>query len=598
MKQNINNRISALRHFMKENKVAAFIIPSSDPHASEYTPTHWESRQWLSGFTGSAGTMVVTHTEAALWTDSRYYIQAENELEGAPISLFKEGLPHTLSITTWLGSLLSAGDVVGIDGWVNKHTVVKQWSTELGHYGISLEKREDPFASIWSDRPSLPQTPLFIHEVCHAGYTCQDKLDQVREAFLRNGNQTLLLTALDEIAWLLNLRGNDIPYNPVFISYLLINEVNSILFIDPTRVSSEVKAYLAANKVAIRPYHTLTEELRSEEQDGAGCMQLTESVNEEIYQITSNRRAIRLLPSPVMGLKAIKNPTEIAGFRNSMAQDGAAMVRFIQWIKKAIQTETVTEVGIDKKLYELRSQQRFFVGESFPIIAGYQENGAIVHHHATPEKDTTLQSKGLLLLDSGAHYLNGTTDITRTLVLGETTPEQKLDYTLVLKGMINLSLACFPHGTCGTQLDALARLALWKRGMNYGHGTGHGVGYCLNVHEGPHQFRMNHVPAILLPGMTITNEPGVYKVGSHGIRIENTMLIVPAFETAFGKFYQFEPLTLCPIDTEAILLEELSGEEIEWLNQYHTIVYKRLSPLLTASEQDWLKEATSPLTLL
>ncbi|MGL5273439.1 MAG: aminopeptidase P family protein [Phocaeicola sp.] len=595
MKQNIINRISALRHFMREIGVAAFIIPSTDPHAGEYIPTHWESRRWISGFTGSAGTVVVTLTQAGLWTDSRYYTQCEVELANTGISLFKETLLETPSPAKWLGSVLEPGDTIGIDGWVNKHTVVVQWEKELQNYGLTLQSTEDPFNTIWSDRPALPKEPLFIHETRFTGYSCQEKLSQVREAILKCGNDQTLLTALDEIAWVLNLRGNDIPYNPVFISYLWINQQSATLYIDSSRLSDQIIDYLTENKIEIRPYNSLSEELRKEENYESNYMQLPESVNEELFQIIAHRVSVQVIPSPVVMLKAIKNKTEIEGFHKCMIQDGAAMVRFTKWIKEAIHTETITEVSLDKKLYQFRSQQKDFVGASFDTIAGYHANGAIVHHHATPEHDTTLQARGFLLLDSGGQYLNGTTDTTRTIVLGKVTEEEKLDYTLVLKGMINLSMAVFPHGTCGTQLDALARMAMWKRGMNYGHGTGHGVGYCLNVHEGPHQFRMNHMPALLLPGMTVTNEPGLYKVNRHGVRVENTMLIIPALETEFGKFYKFEPLTLCPIEKEAIVVEELCAEEVSWLNEYHALVYERLAPELTAEEQTWLKEATSPL---
>lgn len=596
MKQDIHNRISALRHFLKQEGMAAFIIPSTDPHAGEYIPTHWESRQWISGFTGSAGTVVVTLTQAALWTDSRYFIQAETELAGTGIQLCKEGLPATPSLTAWLGGLLQPGDSVAIDGWVNKHTVVKEWDYELQSYGLALQTITDPFQTIWTDRPPLPQAPLFIHEERFTGYSCQEKLSQLREALLQKGNQEILLTALDEIAWLLNLRGADIPYNPVFISYLWVTQQSATLYIEPTKLTPEVSSYLAANGIMVCPYHTLGQAVKKEESYGANTLQLPESVNEELFQTIAHQVSVQLLPSPIILLKAIKNPTEIAGFRSCMEQDGAALVRFTKWIKEAIHTETITEVTLDKRLYQFRSQQEHFLGESFNTIAGYRANGAIVHHHATPQNDTTLAAAGLLLLDSGAQYLNGTTDTTRTIALGNLTHEERVDYTLVLKGMITLSMAIFPHGTCGTQLDAFARMAMWKQGMNYGHGTGHGVGYCLNVHEGPHQFRMNYMPAPLLPGMTITNEPGLYKVGSHGIRVENTMLVVPAFETEFGRFYQFEPLTLCPIEKEAILREQLSNEEIDWLNHYHSLVYNRLSPLLTLEEQAWLKEATSPLS--
>ena len=591
MKSEITNRIAGLRHFMRKHQLSAFIIPSTDPHMGEYVPAHWEARKWISGFTGSAGTVVVTPDKAGLWTDSRYFIQAAEQLEGTGITLFKDRLPETPSIIEWLSCVLNAEDNVGIDGWVNSYQEAGDLQRELEKKQIHLILTPDPFCELWADRPALPDSKVFIHELKYAGLSCKDKITQIQEAARRNGCTGILISALDEVAWALNLRGSDIHCNPVFVSYLLITEHNSTLYIIEDKLSDEVKSHLTENGVTVRPYSTIEEDLKA----FTGKLQLPANINAAIYAAAHTHSLIEIAPSPVLLLKAIKNKTEIEGFHHAMKRDGVAMVKFLRWLKAAVPAGNETEVSIDKKLYEFRAGQAHFKGISFDTIAGYKAHGAIVHYEATPETDIPLKPEGMLLLDSGAQYLDGTTDITRTLVLGTLTEEEKTDYTLVLKGFIQLSMAQFPHGTCGTQLDALARLPMWKAGINYLHGTGHGVGCFLNVHEGPHQFRMNHMPALLVPGMTVTNEPGIYKAGRHGIRTENTMLIVPAQETEFGTYYKFEPLTLCPIDKEAILTDMLSDEEITWFNQYHEKVYTRLSPELNNEEREWLKEVTSPL---
>lgn len=591
MKSEIINRIAGLRNFMRKHKLSAFIIPSTDPHSGEYVPEHWEARKWISGFTGSAGTAVVTLNSAGLWTDSRYFLQAAEQLENTGFTLFKDRLPETPSVTDWLGSVLNAGDKVGIDGWVNSHQEADDLKKALEKKQIQLTLAPDPFEELWTDRPALPDNKVFIHELKYAGISCKDKIAQIQEAIHRNGCTGILISALDEVAWTLNLRGSDVHCNPVFVSYLLITDKGSTLYIIENKLSEEVRSYLAENGVAVKPYSMIEEDLK----EFSGKLQLSASINAAIYAAASTNSLIETAPSPALLLKAVKNETEIEGFHHAMERDGVAMVKFLRWLKAAVPTGNETEISIDKKLYELRAGQAHFKGISFDTIAGYKAHGAIVHYEATPETDIPLKPEGMLLLDSGAQYLDGTTDITRTIVLGSLTEEEKTDYTLVLKGFIELSMAQFPHGTCGTQLDVLARLPMWKAGINYLHGTGHGVGCFLNVHEGPHQFRMNHMPALLVPGMTVTNEPGIYKAGRHGIRTENTMLIVPAQETEFGAYSQFEPLTLCPIDKEAILTDMLSDEEIAWFNQYHEKVYNRLSPKLNNEEREWLKEVTSPL---
>lgn len=591
MKHKIRERVALLRTFMQEKEIRAFIVPSTDPHSGEYVPEFWESRKWISGFTGSAGTAVITDETGGLWTDSRYFLQAASQLEDTGIMLFKDRLPETPSIAEWLGSVLSPGDKVGIDGWVNTTAEAENLQKQLQAYGLQLVSTEDPFQRIWKDRPSLPLNPPFILPLSYAGKNCTEKIAEIREQIFLNHADAILLSALDEIAWTLNLRGSDVHCNPVFVSYLFITDTTTTLYILPEKITPEIKQYLNDNQIEVKPYQAIEADLHH--YIGKG-IQLTPGTNYALYQAASHNQIIRH-ESPVLYMKAIKNETEIQGFHHAMIKDGIAMVKFLFWLKNTVKNSQETELSIDRKLYNLRAEQKDFKGISFDTIAGYQAHGAIVHYEATEETNATLHPEGLLLLDSGAQYLDGTTDITRTIVLGPVTKEQKTDFTLVLKGFIELSMAEFPHGTCGTQLDVLARQFMWKFGINYGHGTGHGVGHFLNVHEGPHQFRMNHMPALLLPGMTVTNEPGIYKAGKHGVRTENTMLIVKSKETEFGAFYKFEPLTLCPIDKEAILPEMLSYEEKQWLNNYHSLVYDRLNASLNTDEQAWLKEATSPI---
>ena len=592
----IRNRLAAFRQEMKKRQLSAFIVPSTDPHSGEYVPEHWETRKWISGFTGSAGTAVITLSDAGLWTDSRYFIQAEEQLEGTGITLFKDRLPETPSIGEWLGSILKEGDKVGIDGWVNSHQEAQGLYNELKTYGLSLESMtEDIFTTLWEDRPSMPQTPVFILGEELTGASCTEKINRIREAISKNGASAIILSALDEIAWTLNLRGDDVHCNPVFISYLLISEEGYTLYILEEKITDEVRSYLKEHRVEIKTYPSLAEDIRTFKGKHRGVLQISPLANEALYNLSSTYADAIVAPSPVALMKAVKNEIEQAGFRKAMERDGVALVKFLRWLEEAVPAGGESELSVDKKLYEFRAEQANFKGISFDTIAGYKEHAAIVHYEATPETDIPLKPEGLLLLDSGAQYLDGTTDITRTLPLGPLTEEEKQDYTLVLKGHLQLQNAQFPAGTCGTQLDVLARSAMWKCGINYLHGTGHGIGHFLCVHEGPHQIRMNHMPTLLEPGMIVTDEPGIYKAGRHGIRIENTLLIVPAQETEFGKFYKFEPLTLCPIAKEAIAICLLNDEELAWLNEYHQMVYDRLHPYLNEEEQAWLKEATSSL---
>jgi Xaa-Pro aminopeptidase len=466
---------------------------------------------------------------------------------------------------------------------------------ELQTYGLELTLVEDPFQYIWNDRPTLPQTPVFIHGLEYAGVSCSEKISKIKESIKSKGATGIILSSLDEIAWTLNLRGDDVHCNPLFISYLFLSENKNTLYILEEKVTEEVRSYLKEHEVEIEDYKNFSKNLKAFSGKDEEVLQISAQANEALFTLASQHTNVTIAPSPVALMKAHKNPTEIAGFRKAMERDGVAMVKFLRWLKDAVKTGEETELSVDEKLYELRAEQANFKGISFDTIAGYKEHAAIVHYEATPETSIPLKPEGLLLLDSGAQYLDGTTDITRTIVLGPLTEEEKKDYTLVLKGHLQLQNAQFPAGTCGTQLDVLARIAMWKAGINYLHGTGHGVGQFLSVHEGPHQVRMNHMPTLLEPGMTLTDEPGIYKAGRHGIRIENTLVIAPAQESEFGTFYKFEPLTLCPIDKEAILVEMLNDEELAWFNNYHQMVYNRLKPFLNEQEQAWLEEATSPL---
>lgn len=589
METEIQKRISSLRNLIQSKGISAYITYSTDPHSGEYVPSHWESRKWISGFTGSAGTVAITLDDGGLWTDSRYFIQAEEQLAGTGLRLFKERMPDTPSIPQWLGCVLKKGDRVGIDGYTTSLQTVNELKSELSGYGIEVSMIEDPYKTIWSNRPELPDNKPFILEEKYSGESASLKISAIRHYLESSGTDYLFISALDEIAWTLNMRGTDIECNPLFVSYLLISKDEATLYINKEKLTESTIHYLKSHNVRYGNYEDVESELSA---ISGKKIAMSPSINFAMYNAASKNNIVRIKPSPVTEYKSIKNQTEIEGFHNAMLRDGVAMVRFLIWLQKNIKSENLTEISIDKQLYKERSAMENFQGISFETIAGYQEHGAIVHYEADEHSASTLKPEGLLLIDSGAQYLDGTTDITRTVPLGPTTEEQKKDYTLVLKGFIQLAMAEFPKGTCGTQLDVLARLAMWKEGVNYGHGTGHGVGHFLNVHEGPHQIRMNNVPALLQPGMTVTNEPGIYRAGKYGIRTENTMLIVPSRETDFGEFYKFEQLTLCPIDTETIITEMLNEEEKNWLNNYHKMVNKKLSALLTEEERIWLDNAT------
>lgn len=576
---------------MQSKSISAYITYSTDPHSGEYVPAHWESRKWITGFTGSAGTVVITSDDGGLWTDSRYFIQAEEQLTDTGLKLFKERMPETPSIPQWLCSVLKKSERVGIDGYTTPLQTVNELRNELSAYGIEVVMIEDPYKTIWHDRPDLPDNKPFILEEKYSGESASSKISTIRNHISNTGTDYILISALDEIAWTLNMRGTDIECNPLFVSYLLISEKEATLYINKEKLTETTADYLQSQGVGHRSYEDIESDLTA---ISGRKIAMSPSINFAMYNAASEHNTVFIQPSPVSEYKAVKNQTEINGFRSAMLRDGVAMVRFLIWLQKNIGNGNLTELNIDEQLYKERSAMENFRGISFATIAGYQEHGAIVHYEADEQSASTLKPEGLLLIDSGAQYLDGTTDITRTIPLGATTEEQKKDYTLVLKGFIQLAMAEFPQGTCGTQLDVLARLAMWKEGINYGHGTGHGVGHFLNVHEGPHQIRMNNVPTPLQPGMTVTNEPGIYRAGKYGIRTENTMLTVPSRKTDFGEFYKFEQLTLCPINTETILWDMLSSEEISWMNEYHETVYSKLSPLLSDEEKQWLRNATNP----
>ncbi len=585
----ISKRIQALRTWMKQAGTDAFIVPSTDPHLSEYVAPHWQSREWISGFTGSAGTVVVTQEEAGLWTDSRYFLQAARQLEGTGIDLYKEMLPETPSIPAFLSARLKEGQSVSIDGRVFATNAVRTLQQELTSRGIILKNAGDPMEQIWADRPEIPLGTAFIHETKYAGRSCAEKLIEIRTEMRKAGADRLLLSALDEIAWALNLRGNDVHCNPVIVSYLLIEQEEAHYFINSRKVTSEVASHLHEAGVALHTYQEIDAYLA---QLPSGSLMLEPGkTNYTVRSALPTHCRVIEAASPVALLKAVRNEREIAGLRQAMRRDGVALVKFLKWLEEAVPQGKETEISVDKKLHEPRAAQPLYMGESFDTIAGYGVHAAIVHYEATPETDIPLEPRGFLLLDSGAQYLDGTTDITRTIALGPLTDEEKADYTLILRGHIDLAMAVFPEGTRGAQLDVLARMPIWQHRMNFLHGTGHGVGHFLNVHEGPQSIRMNENPVCLRPGMVTSNEPGVYKAGSHGVRTENLLLTVPAGEGLFGRYLKFETVTLCPICTRGIVRSLLNAEEIDWLNQYHRKVYEQLAPNLDEDERRWLEKA-------
>lgn len=593
----INQRLEKLREVMRREHLSAFIFPSTDAHQSEYVADHWQGRAWISGFNGSAGTAVVTMYSAALWTDSRYFIAAEEQLRGTEFQLMKLKVEGTPTISDWIASELSQNEdecrEVGLDGMVNSYNDTMALISDLRKAGgITVRTNFDPLEQIWMNRPAIPENPVEIQSLNFAGETVDDKIQRIRKALREHHADGILVSALDDIAWTLNLRGTDVHCNPVFVSYLLISSDQVSLFVNPKKISSEVKAYLDEHGISLFDYNQVEEGLES-----YADYNILLDGDETSFCLWKSVKCQEIIAakSPIPVMKAVKNATEIEGYHRAMLRDGVAMVKFLKWLKPAVEAGGQTEMSIDKKLTSLRAEQNLFRDISFDTIAGYQAHGAIVHYEATPETDAPLLPEGLILIDSGAQYQDGTTDITRTIALGPVTEEMKHIYTLVLKGHIQLELAKFPDGASGTQIDALSRECMWREGYNFLHGTGHGVGSYLNVHEGPHQIRMEWKPTPLRAGMTVTDEPGLYLKGKFGVRIENTLLIKDFVVTTFGKFLQMESLTLCPIDTAPIDVDMLLLEEVEWLNAYHREVFEKLSPYLEDEEVGWLAEATKPL---
>ena len=595
MENVINDRLASLREVMRREHLAAFIFPSTDAHQSEYVAAHWQGREWISGFNGSAGTVVVTLTSAALWTDSRYFLAAEEQLKGTEYQLMKLKIEGTPTIAQWLAQELAdvESPEVGIDGMVNSYHSATALISDLRKLGgISVRTNFDPLSIVWKNRPAIPQNPVEIQPMEYAGESVSSKITRIRKALRELHADGMLVSALDDIAWTLNLRGTDVHCNPVFVSYLLISSDEVKLFVDEEKVSAEVRNYLQENGISHYIYNKVEEALRNYSE-----YNILLDGDETSYYLwkTVKCQEIVAATSPIPAMKAVKNATEIQGYRNAMLRDGVAMVKFLMWLKPAVEAGGQTEISIDKKLTSLRAEQPLFRDISFDTIAGYAAHGAIVHYEATPETDIPLKPEGLVLIDSGAQYQDATTDITRTIALGPVTEEMKHIYTLVLKAHIQLELVKFPDGASGTQLDAVGRECMWREGLNFLHGTGHGVGSYLNVHEGPHQIRMEWMPAPLRAGMTLTDEPGLYLAGKFGVRTENTVLITDYKKTEFGKFLQIEPLTLCPIDTTPIDTNIMLPEEIDWLNQYHQKVYEKLAPYLSETEKKWLRNATKAI---
>lgn len=590
----INQRLESLREVMRREHLSAFIFPSTDAHQSEYVADHWQGRTWISGFNGSAGTAVVTMKSAALWTDSRYFLAAEEQLKGTEFLLMKLKIEGTPTISEWLAQELQGENAeVGLDGMVNSYHETMGLIADLRKSGgITVRTNLDPLGLIWTDRPAIPANPVEIQPMEFAGESVASKISRIRTALRQRHADGMLISALDDIAWTLNLRGTDVHCVPVFVSYLLISSQQVSLYVDSAKINDEVKAYLTENGILLYPYNKMAEGLERYSE-----YNILLDGDETSYFLWKTVKCKEIIAgnSPVPAMKAQKNDREIPGFRQAMLRDGVAMVKFLRWLKPAVEAGGQTEISIDRKLTSFRAEQHLFRDISFDTIAGYQAHGAIVHYEATPETDVALKPEGLILIDSGAQYQDGTTDITRTIALGPVTEEMKHVYTLVLKGHIQLELAKFPDGASGTQLDALARECMWREGYNYLHGTGHGVGSYLSVHEGPHQIRMEWKPTPLRAGMTVTDEPGLYLSGKFGVRIENTLLIKDYQTTEFGKFLQMESLTLCPIDLTPVDFSMLQPEEIEWLDTYHRDVFEKLSPYLEGEDLEWLREATRPV---
>ncbi len=586
----IREKIDILRKHMKENNLKAYIIPSSDAHQSEYVAEYWKSRQWTSGFTGSAGTLVITLDYAGLWTDGRYFIQAERQLEGSEIKLFKMAQPKVPTYTEWLCNSLSKGDTVGIDGRVFSISSFEDMEKQLNKKGIELKVVGDLIDTIWKDRPSIPKEKIFDHLVKYAGKSRKDKLDDIRKNMKINEAEYYVLSSLDDIAWLFNIRGNDVPNNPVVTSYALIALDYAYIFIDKDKVPESMVKELAIDSIEFKDYNSIDSILK--DLKSTTIMLDPDKTNVWLYKsIDTSVKIVREL-NLTTKLKAVKNEIEIHNLNKCQQKDGVAMVKFIKWLKDEVTNGKITEISATEKLESFRKEQEFFIEPSFDTIAAYKENAAMMHYKANENSNAELKPEGFFLVDSGGQYLDGTTDITRTIVLGKLTEKEKEDFTLVLKSHIGLAKAVFLEGATGSNIDILARRPLWERGIDYKCGTGHGVGFLLNVHEGPQRFSQVPNTIKLEPGMIITNEPGIYREGEHGIRTENTLLVKEKETTEFGTFMEFKTISFCPIDLEGIKASMLTLEEKQWLNEYHKEVYQKLSPYLNDEEKHWLKQQT------
>lgn len=588
----IKSRIESLRSLMKERSIDAFIIPSSDNHGSEYVSDYFRVRQWISGFTGSAGTVVITEKEAHLWVDGRYFLQGEQQIQGTEYILERMGEPGVKTYTQWICDNVKTGGTVSFNGKVFTVSQLHDLEESFKEKGIKTKPEEDIFDIIWKDRPTMPNKKIFIHEDSYAGKTVEEKLTLVKEEMKNINVNNLLLASLDDIAWLLNLRGGDVECNPVFLSYFLISDDKYILYVDKEKLNEKIINLLSSKSISIKDYNDIVSDLKLIKGNitfdpSKTNVWLKESINKEVNTI--EKRNI------TTDLKARKNSVELKNIENAHIKDGVAMVKFIKWVKENVNNEEITEISAAEKLKELREEGEDFIDISFDTIAGYGPHGAIIHYKASEESSLKLQPKGLFLVDSGAQYLDGTTDITRTIALGELTEEEKEDYTLVLKGHLNLSTAIFLEGTPGCSLDVLARRALWSKGLDFKHGTGHGVGYLLNVHEGPQGIRRELNPIALEEGMIVSNEPGVYKADKHGVRIENLIAVQEKEKNDFGKFMCFKDLTLCPYELDAINISLLNEDEKSWLNDYHKKVLEKLSSYLLEDEVLWLKNATKEI---
>ena len=596
MKTNIPERIAALREAMKQHKIDAYIIPTSDPHMSEYPANCWKYREWISGFTGSAGTVIITADKAGLWTDSRYFLQASTQLEGTGIELFKMMLPETPTIPEFLTHELKEGQTVGLNGETYSLADARSLEKALAEKEIKLNTNASLIDPIWKERPAIPEAPMFEMPIELSGKSTEDKLIDINKMLHKAGADCTILSALDEVAWTFNIRGTDVAYNPVVISYAFVSEKESVLFVNPKKIPAEIAEHLKKEGVTLADYGMLATFLsRLPEQTRVFID--SKRTNVAIYNALPKSSILIEGTSPANHLKSIKNETEIKGFRNAVLKDGIAMTKFYFWLEKMLKAgEKVTELSAAAKLTALRSEQPQYVMDSFASISSYGPHGAVVHYSPTPETDTELKTDSLYLLDSGAQYLDGTTDITRTIALCDEPSEQmKKDFTRALKGTIGIAKCKFPAGIRGCLIDAFARKALWDAGINYLHGTCHGIGHCLNVHEGPQSIRMEENPVILEPGMVMSDEPAMYRPGEYGIRTENMILIRKDSETEFGKFLGFETLTLCYIDTKLVIPSMLSVREHAWLNKYHQMVYDLVSPHLTEEEKAWLKEKTAEI---